>query len=88
MATRQTASELAREWREERLELNDALIQHLEGNLGLVPDPALVLGIGMAISWANMGLPEAALDLPGYPQMTAGEIVEQFGVEPFLESTL
>lgn len=87
MPTRQTASELAREWREERLELNDALIQHLEGNLGLVPDPALVLGIGMAISWANMGLSDVVLDLPGCRPTTSGEIVAQFGVEPFLEAT-
>jgi hypothetical protein len=87
MATHQTASELAREWREERLEFNDALIQHLEGNERLEADLALVLGISMAISRVNMGLPQAALDLPGYPQMTAGEIVERFGVEPFLEAT-
>ena len=40
----------------------------------------------MAVSWANMGLSDAALDLPGYPQMTAGEIVEKFGLGPFLES--
>jgi len=88
MAQRNSASELARKWRGERLELNDALIQQLEDNLGLVPDPALVLGIGMAISWANMGLSDVVLDLPAYPQMTAGEIVEKFGLEPFLESTL
>ncbi len=88
MAERRSAVELARDWREERLEFNDALLQHLEGNLGLVPDLALVVGIGMAVSWANMGLPEAPVDLPGYPQMTAGAIVEKFGLEPFLESTL
>lgn len=50
-----------------------------------MPDLALVVAIGMAVSWANMGLAEAVLDLPGYPQMTAGEMVKKFGVEPFLE---
>lgn len=51
-------------------------------NLGLMPcSPAVLAAIGLAISWANMGLPEAALDLPD-----AGKIVERFGVEPFLES--
>jgi hypothetical protein len=85
MATHQTASELAREWREERLDFNDALIQHLEGNVGLEPDPALVLGIGIAVSWVNMGLSDTVLDLPGYPQMAAGEIVKKFGLTPFLD---
>ena len=85
MATRQTASEFAREWREERLEFNDAIACHLDDNLGLMPDPALVVGIGMAVSWANMGLPEVALDVPGHPLMTAGEIMEKLGLEPFLE---
>lgn len=50
-----TASELADEWRAEMLEFDDALIQHLVDNLGLVPDVALVVGTGMAVSWCNMG---------------------------------
>jgi hypothetical protein len=82
-----TASTLAKAWREETLEFNDALACHLDDNLGLMPDPALILGIGMAVSWANMGLPEIVLDLPGYQEMTAGEIVRRFEVQPFLEST-
>jgi hypothetical protein len=86
MAKQRSASELARAWQEEKLEFNDALLQHLEGNLGLVPDPALVVGIGMAISWANMGLSDVALDLPGYPPMAVGEIMGRFGLAPFTDS--
>lgn len=86
MAERRSAVELAREWRKETMEFDDALIQHLEGNLGLVPDPALVLGISLAVSYLNMSQAEAILDLPGYPQMTAGVIVEKFGLTPFLDS--
>lgn len=88
MAKSRSAAQLARDWRKEQLDFNEAVIQHLAGNLGLVPDPALVVGIGMAVSWANMRMPEAVVDLPGYPQMTAGEIVEKFDLKPFLESTV
>ena len=80
-----TASELAKEWREERLEFDDALLRHLVENLGLVPDPPLVVGIGMAISWVNMGLSDVVLDLECQP-MTAQEVVKKFELEPFLEA--
>jgi len=85
MAKRRSASELAQEWRKEAMEFDAALIQHLVDNLGLMPDLPLVMGIGMALSWINMRQPEAVLDLPGYPQMSAQEVVKKFGVEPFLE---
>ena len=81
-----TASELAKEWREERLEFDDALLRHLVENLGLVMiGPPLVVGIGMAISWVNMGLSDVVLDL-GCQPMTAQEVVEKFELEPFLEA--
>jgi hypothetical protein len=87
MKKRKTANELAEAWRQEKLDFTDALIQHLIGNLGLVPDLALILGIQMAVSYVNSGQGETALDLPGYQEMTAGEIVAKFGLEPFLDST-
>ena len=81
-----TASELAKEWREERLQFDDAILCHLVENLGLRPEEALVVGIGMAISYVNMGLSDVALDLPGCQPMTAEEIVTKFGLEPVLEA--
>ncbi len=86
MAKRKTAAELAEAWRAERMEFNDALIDHLVDNLGLMPDAGFVIAIGMAVSWCNMGFSTFPLDLPGHEQMTAGEIVTKFGLEPFLES--
>jgi hypothetical protein len=82
---RKTATDLARAWRAEKLEFNDALIEHLIGNLGMEPDLNMILGIGMAVSYVNMGQPECLLQIQAGREMTAGEIVKEFAVTPFLE---
>ena len=80
-----TASELADEWREERLEFNDALVQHIEENLGLVPDLGIVMVLTLAIGFANLGQLKKHIDLPDGRNMTANDIISEFGIRPFLE---
>ena len=84
MGRRKTATDLASAWRGEKLEFNDAIIEHLLTNLAMEPDLSLILGIGMAVSYVNMGQPEVLVEIHDR-QMPAGEVVREFGVAPFLE---
>lgn len=84
---KRTATELARAWREEKVDFHEALICHLVDNLGLRPDEAFILDVSMAISYVNMGQGAEIIDLPGNQQMTAEDVVAELGLEPFLEHT-
>ena len=74
---RKTATDLASAWRGEKLEFNDAIIEHLLTNLAMEPDLSLILGIGMAVSYVNMGQPEVLVEIHDR-QMPAGEVVREF----------
>lgn len=81
-----SAANLARLVDEEEVEFQEAL-QFLLLQREEEMTVELFMTCQLAISWANMGKPETLLELPGDRKVTAGEIISEFGLEPFVQGS-
>jgi hypothetical protein len=80
-----TANDLARAVREQRMEFDDALLELLlQSHLDQL-DLALFMMVKIAIGHAAMGDFETQIELSDTENLTVREIIDRFGLGPFLE---
>ncbi len=79
------AKELAQAVREERMEFDDALLDYLAEHHPTRVDLSFFLIVKVVIGWAVMGEWEKRIPFSDTEEATVREIIDQFGLRPFVE---
>jgi len=82
-----SAAEFAQAVRDERMEFDDALEEYLGQHYPDKLDISFFWLAVLAVSYANMGQPEKILPVSDEEKLTVKQIIERFGLGPFLEAT-
>lgn len=81
-----TATELAKAVLDEKMEFDDALLEYLsEHHSARLEDTSFFIVMSITIGYAAMGQWEKVIPLSDVEQMTVKEVIDKFGLGPFVE---
>jgi len=81
-----SAAELAKAVRDEEIEFDDALLEYLsEHHPERLDDTSFFIVMKVTIGFAAMGMWEKPIPLSEDETMTAKEVIDRFGVGPFVD---